>query len=351
MAARSSAAAKRGRSLGRLARICVVADSAEADHWMGLAADGVHLLDLAETAGQIPTGFSVTSLRGQYAPRHDFTPLVSLCAYHWLAQQDFDLIVFAGRFGAGYYSTVAKGLGLAFRNTTLAVLTRSCHAFRLEEACRFPQGRTDIELDFLERQTLRRADVLVSGASAFPDWCGRAGWALPEAVLIAPGVPVEAMLGHGPAAQALTPAPFISVCLATHNRPALLAQAVASLVRQSYPHFEVIVIDDGSTDPGVAVCLDGLEELFQQRGWTILRQPNAGVSAARNAAAAVARGGYLLFMDDDNIALAHEIERFATAAMASGADVITCIPGHHPETDVGPGAVAELPGPDPDHPL
>jgi len=145
--------------------------------------------------------------------------------------------------------------------------------------------------------------------------------------------------------------PRISVCLATYNRPDLLRQAVASLLRQTATDFEVIVIDDGSTHPGMDACLDELAADFAARSWRIVRQANAGPSAARNAAAKLARGEYLMFMDDDNLALAHEIERFATAARASDADVLTCIPGHHPETDVGPAAVAHLPTPDPEHAL
>ena len=90
---------------------------------------------------------------------------------------------------------------------------------------------------------------------------------------------------------------------------------------------------------------------FAARGWTILRQPNGGVASARNRAVAAARGSHILFMDDDNLALSHELERFAIAAAASGADVITCIPGQHPASDLGPGPVARLSGPDADHPL
>ncbi len=337
------------------ARICVVADSSGTDThlWSGLASagDDACLLDLALTTGIVPAKMATTRLRDLYVPRHDFTPLISLCVYHWLARQSFDLVVFVGVFGVGYYSVVAKDLGLAFKDTILAVVAEASHAYSLEAAHRFPHGRTDIELDFLERQTVRRADVLISGREEFSTWCVRAGWELPRTVLTGPGFPLDRVLDCNRLVCPSAEMPFISVCLPTHNRPALLEQAVASLVRQTYPHFEVILVDDGSTDPEVATCLAGLSDLFQMRDWTIIRQSNAGVSAARNAAARVARGSYLLFMDDDNIALGHEIERFAVAAAASGADIITCIPGHHPETDMGPDAVAELSSLDPDHPL
>jgi glycosyltransferase involved in cell wall biosynthesis len=135
----------------------------------------------------------------------------------------------------------------------------------------------------------------------------------------------------------------------TYNRPDMVQQAIASLLRQDDAGFEVIVVDDGSTDHRVAEVLDGMAPIFRERGWTIIRQPNAGPAAARRAARARAKGTHILLMDDDNIALSHEIGMFRRAAM-SGADILTCIPGQHPANTVGPAPVAMLPGTDPDWP-
>ena len=58
--------------------------------------------------------------------------------------------------------------------------------------------------------------------------------------------------------------------------------------------------------------------------WRYVVQPNRGPGAARNNGAALARGEYLLFMDDDNVAKEDEVERFVAVAQRTGADVLTC---------------------------
>lgn len=123
----------------------------------------------------------------------------------------------------------------------------------------------------------------------------------------------------------VTSLPNVSVCVVHHDRPHLLAQALDSLRRQTYSNFEVVLIDDGSSSPMARAYLDSLEPEFRERGWKIVRQENAYLGAARNHAVRHADGEYLLFLDDDDIAKPHEIETFARAALASGADILTTV--------------------------
>ncbi len=119
--------------------------------------------------------------------------------------------------------------------------------------------------------------------------------------------------------------PLVSVCMAHWNRHQYLAQAIASIEAQDYPNLEVVVVDDCSTDPETIAYLDSLEPLFRKRGWQLLRQPeNRFPGAARNRAARAARGEYIMFMDDDNVAKPHEISTFVRVARKTGADVLTC---------------------------
>lgn len=121
------------------------------------------------------------------------------------------------------------------------------------------------------------------------------------------------------------PPPHITVCLVHYDRPWLLAQAIDSLRRQTYGHFDVVLVDDGSPSEAAGQYLDSLQDEFAWRGWSIVRQPNAYLGAARNTAVRHARGDYVLFMDDDNLAKPHELAVFAHAARCTGADILTTV--------------------------
>lgn len=122
--------------------------------------------------------------------------------------------------------------------------------------------------------------------------------------------------------------PFVSVCLVHYNRPHFLEQAINSLLNQTYPKYEVILVDDGSDKPEALQFLEDIKSLFKERKWKILRQDNKYLGAARNWGARHAVGEYIMFMDDDNIAKEFEIETFVTAALNSRADILTCVADH-----------------------
>nr|WP_313619505.1 glycosyltransferase [Pantoea septica] len=117
--------------------------------------------------------------------------------------------------------------------------------------------------------------------------------------------------------------PLVSVCITHHDRHHLLQQAIASIKSQTYPNIEVIIVDDGSVDEESHKYLDLIESDFNIRNWKIIRSSNNYLGAARNLAAKHASGDFLLFMDDDNVAKPHEVETFLTAAVNTGADILT----------------------------
>ncbi|MBY0338686.1 MAG: glycosyltransferase, partial [Acetobacteraceae bacterium] len=132
--------------------------------------------------------------------------------------------------------------------------------------------------------------------------------------------------------------PLVSVCIGTHNRAEPLARAVASIEAQSWPRIELIVADDASTAPEARAFLDALEPRLARRGGRLLRNAtNLYNGGNRNRAVAEARGEFVLLMDDDNAAFPEEVESFVTAALHSGADVLTC----QQQVFAGPGAPPE----------
>jgi len=98
--------------------------------------------------------------------------------------------------------------------------------------------------------------------------------------------------------------PEVSVLLPVFNGEAYVAQAVASVLGQTWSDFELIVIDDGSTDS----TPDVLATLKDER-LVVCRQANAGVAGALAAAAQRARGRYLARMDSDDESLPCRLER------------------------------------------
>lgn len=98
--------------------------------------------------------------------------------------------------------------------------------------------------------------------------------------------------------------PLVSVIVPTYNRPEMLADCLRSILHQTYPNVEIIVVNDGGVD--VKKIIDSLN---QQNKITSLEHPaNRGMAAARNTGIAVARGKYLAYLDDDDSYLPHHIE-------------------------------------------
>jgi glycosyltransferase involved in cell wall biosynthesis len=91
--------------------------------------------------------------------------------------------------------------------------------------------------------------------------------------------------------------PRVSVVIPTYNRAGLLGLALDSVYAQTWKRFEVIVIDDGSTDGTEAA----LRPYVERRGLRVLRQENRGPSAARNRGIEAARGEYIAFLDSDDL--------------------------------------------------
>ena len=87
----------------------------------------------------------------------------------------------------------------------------------------------------------------------------------------------------------------ISVIIPTYNSASIVGEAVESVLRQTHPPNEVIVVDDGSTDDTASIC-----QRFGNR-IVYVRQANARASAARNTGAARSRGDWLAFLDADDL--------------------------------------------------
>src|SRR5918993_3371746 len=96
--------------------------------------------------------------------------------------------------------------------------------------------------------------------------------------------------------------PLVTVVIPCYNQAHFLGEAIESVLSQSYPNFEVVVVDDGSTDDTSEVA-----SRYPQKV-RLIRQENRGLAGARNTGIGHARGEYLVFLDADDRLLPEALE-------------------------------------------
>lgn len=96
--------------------------------------------------------------------------------------------------------------------------------------------------------------------------------------------------------------PLVSVVVPAYNSEETIGACLSGLLTQTHPRVEVIVVDDGSTDRTGQICR------AYEPGLRYVRQDNAGSSAARNAALALATGDFIAFCDADDVLLPAYLE-------------------------------------------
>ncbi|OAI45771.1 hypothetical protein AYO44_12415 [Planctomycetaceae bacterium SCGC AG-212-F19] len=172
-----------------------------------------------------------------------------------------------------------QGLRAALRRTVRYVVRRAC------------AGMPELSMPAFEaqRSELARVAEVVARHSQSIEWLAeylgqtRLEQASPATALAAPG------------------APRVSVIMPVWNRANFIGRAIQSVLAQTYPHWELLVIDDGSTDATGPVARG-----YQTDQRIIYRyQAHTGASAARNRALAESRGDIIAYLDSDNVWYPH----------------------------------------------
>lgn len=109
--------------------------------------------------------------------------------------------------------------------------------------------------------------------------------------------------------------PLVSVIIPAYNATRTLQETVQSALSQTMSDFEIIIVDDGSSDDTLEVARSIEDERVR-----VLTQPNGGVAAARNAGIRAASGKYVALLDADDLWVPHKLER-QLEVLESGQDV------------------------------
>ena len=111
-------------------------------------------------------------------------------------------------------------------------------------------------------------------------------------------------------------APNVSVCIPTYNRKDYLKETLESVFAQTYEDYEIVIVDDGSTD--------GTEEMIQHINFPIRYywQENTGDAAARNKLIELAQAKYITFIDSDDLLMPNALQRMMEVMTREKDDVV-----------------------------
>ena len=122
-------------------------------------------------------------------------------------------------------------------------------------------------------------------------------------------------------AQDISTEPLVSVIVPVYNVAAYLREGLGSLLGQTYRNLEIIAVDDGSDDGSPAICAEFARNDARVR---VIRQENAGLSAARNTGLQAMHGAYTAFLDPDDAFRPDMIETLLRALRSSEAQIAAC---------------------------
>lgn len=115
--------------------------------------------------------------------------------------------------------------------------------------------------------------------------------------------------------------PKVSIIVPIYNVEEYLSNCIQSILNQTFKNFELILINDGSTDKSLDICMEykNLDSRI-----VVIDKKNGGVSAARNAGIKIARGDYIAFVDPDDDIHPNMYEILINTAINDNSDLVLC---------------------------
>ncbi len=108
----------------------------------------------------------------------------------------------------------------------------------------------------------------------------------------------------------------VSICIPTYNRKNYLRETLGSVFAQTYKDYEVVIVDDGSTD--------STAQMIKQSDYPVryFRQQNQGVAQARNKLIELAEGKYITFIDSDDLLFPYAVDDLINLIESNGPDIV-----------------------------
>ncbi len=114
---------------------------------------------------------------------------------------------------------------------------------------------------------------------------------------------------------------LISIIVPVYNAEEFLNACISSIINQTYKNFELILIDDGSSDKSGDICDHWYKE---DKRVKVVHQMNQGVAAARNKGLDLAKGEYVCFVDNDDFIKEDHLETFIKTMESTDSDIVIC---------------------------
>lgn len=112
----------------------------------------------------------------------------------------------------------------------------------------------------------------------------------------------------------------VSVIVPVYNAERYIDNTIKSILTQSHQNIEILIVDDGSTDNSLLICV---KYAVNDKRVNIIKQSNHGVSRARNIGIEASSGNYIMFVDSDDEMMPGAVRSLLDSAHATGADVVT----------------------------
>jgi glycosyltransferase involved in cell wall biosynthesis len=116
--------------------------------------------------------------------------------------------------------------------------------------------------------------------------------------------------------------PLISIIIPLYQVEEFIANAVNSIIKQTYTYIEVVLVNDGSTDKSAEIACKLLEQ--SNIKYTLINQENRGIASARNAGIRNSKGEWIMMVDSDDVIAPNLIERSYEVSVKYGLGIVFC---------------------------